>query len=75
MAKRKIMDRGYVDIIDKLSVFYDTKQKVMYVDTSEYADVKGASIAYRKAIQRIRWTHMMRVITSRNELFLVRTDL
>lgn len=75
MAKRKNMDRGYVDVIDKLSVFYDMQQKVMYVDTSEYANIGSAVSAYRTAIRRIRWSHMMRVITSRNELFLVRTDL
>lgn len=75
MAKRKIMDRGYVDVINKLSVFYDTKQKVMYVDTSEYANVESAAMSYRTAIKRIRWTHMMRVVTSKKELFLVRTDL
>lgn len=68
-------DRGYVDIIDRLSVFYDTKQKVMYVDTSEYANVRSAAMAYRESLRRIHWNHMIRVVTSKKELFLVRIDL
>lgn len=33
-------DRGYVNAMDKVRVFIESNQKVMYVNTDEYKDAK-----------------------------------
>ena len=39
-------DRGYVNAMDKVRVFIESNQKVMFVNTDEYKDAKNARAAY-----------------------------
>lgn len=39
-------DRGYVNAMDKVRVFIESNQKVMYVNTDEYKNAKNARSAY-----------------------------
>lgn len=43
-------DRGYVNAMDKVRVFIESNQKVMYVNTDEYKNAKNARSAYLKKI-------------------------
>lgn len=47
-------DRGYVNAMDKVRVFIESNQKVMFVNTDEYKDAKNARAAYVNAITLIR---------------------
>lgn len=38
-------DRGYVNAMDKVRVFIESNQKVMYVNTDEYKNAKNARSA------------------------------
>lgn len=38
-------DRGYVNAMDKVRVFIESNQKVMFVNTDEYKDAKNARAA------------------------------
>lgn len=42
-------DRGYVNAMDKVRVFIESNQKVMFVNTDEYKDAKNARAAYVNA--------------------------
>nr|DAG27750.1 MAG TPA: hypothetical protein [Caudoviricetes sp.] len=68
-------DRGYVNAMDKVRVFIESNQKVMYVNTDEYKDAKNARAAYVKAIASIRARGIVRATRSRNDLFLIRNDI
>ena len=70
---KRFYDRGYVDATDKIRVFIESKAKVMFVE-HEYANAGSARSAYRAAIDRVRCGRMVRVIVSKNELFLIRKD-
>lgn len=35
-------DRGYVNAMDKIRVFIESNQKVMYIDTGEYKSAQTA---------------------------------
>lgn len=43
-------DRGYVNAMNKVRVFIESNQKVMYVNTDEYKNAKNARSAYANAI-------------------------
>lgn len=60
-------DRGYVNAMDKVRVFIESNQKVMYVNTDEYKNAKNARSAYANGI--------VRATRSRNDLFLIRNDI
>lgn len=47
MSKRvkTTYDRGYVNAMDKIRVFIESNQKVMYIDTGEYNGYSYAEIA------------------------------
>lgn len=47
-------DRGYVNAMDKIRVFIESNQKVMYVDTGDYKNAKSARVAYINALTLIR---------------------
>ena len=68
-------DRGYVNAMDKVRVFIESNQKVMYVNTDEYKDAKNARAAYVNAIALIRARGIVRATRSRNDLFLIRNDI
>lgn len=68
-------DRGYVNAMDKVRVFVESNQKVMYVNTDEYKDAKNARAAYVNAIALIRAGGIVRAIQSKNDLFLIRNDI
>lgn len=68
-------DRGYVSVTDKIRVFMESGQKVMYVDTSEYGSIDSARGSYRHAIQIIRARGMVRVAVNRGDVFLIRNDI
>lgn len=65
-------DRGYVNAMDKVRVFIESNQKVMYVNTDEY---KNARSAYANAIALLRANGIVRATRSRNDLFLIRNDI
>ena len=56
MSKRvkTTYDRGYVNAMDKIRVFIESNQKVMYIDTGEYKNAQSARAAYANAIALIR---------------------
>lgn len=56
-------DRGYVNAMDKIRVFIESNQKVMYIGTGEYA------------INLIRASGLVRAACNRGELFLIRNDI
>ena len=66
-------DRGYVNAMDKVRVFIESNQKVMFVNT--YKDAKNARAAYVNAITLIRAGGIVRATRSRNDLFLIRNDI
>lgn len=68
-------DRGYVNAMDKVRVFIESNQKVMFVNTDEYKDAKNARVAYVNAITLIRAGGIVRATRSRNDLFLIRNDI
>lgn len=68
-------DRGYVNAMDKVRVFIESNQKVMFVNTDEYKDAKNARAAYVNAITLIRAGGIVRATRSRNDLFLIRNDI
>ena len=68
-------DFGYVNAMDKIRVFIESNQKVMYVNTDEYKDAKNARAAYVNAIALIRASGIVRATRSRNDLFLIRNDI
>lgn len=68
-------DRGYVNAMDKVRVFIESNQKVMFVNTDEYKDAKNAREAYVNAITLIRAGGIVRATRSRNDLFLIRNDI
>lgn len=68
-------DRGYVNAMDKVRVFIESNQKVMYVNTDEYKNVKNARSAYANAIALLRANGIVRATRSRNDLFLIRNDI
>lgn len=39
-------DRGYVNAMDKVRVFIESNQKVMFVNTDEYKNARNARSAY-----------------------------
>lgn len=71
-------DRGYVNAMDKVRVFIESNQKVMYVNTDEYKNAKNAKnarSAYVNAIALLRANGIVRATRSRNDLFLIRNDI
>lgn len=68
-------DRGYVNAMDKIRVFIESNQKVMYIDTGEYKNAQSARSAYVNAIALIRAKKMVRAACNHNELFLIRNDI
>lgn len=68
-------DRGYVNAMDKVRVFIESNQKVMYVNTDEYKNAKNARSAYAHAIALLRANGIVRATRSRNDLFLIRNDI
>lgn len=68
-------DRGYVNAMDKVRVFIESNQKVMFVNTDEYKDAKNARAAYVNAITLIRAGGIVRATRSRDDLFLIRNDI
>lgn len=52
MSKRvkTTYDRGYVNAMDKIRVFIESNQKVMYIGTDEYKNAQSARAAYANAI-------------------------
>lgn len=68
-------DFGYVNAMDKIRVFIESNQKVMYVNTDEYKDAKNARAAYVNAIALVRASGIVRATRSRNDLLLIRNDI
>lgn len=68
-------DRGYVNAMDKVRVFIESNQKVMYVNTDEYKNARSARLAYANAIALLRANGIVRATRSRNDLFLIRNDI
>lgn len=68
-------DRGYVNAMDKVRVFIESNQKVMYVNTDEYKNAKNARSVYANAIALLRANGIVRATRSRNDLFLIRNDI
>lgn len=77
MSKRvkRTYDRGYVNAMDKIRVFIESNQKVMYIDTGEYKNAQSARAAYMNAIALIRARSFVRAACNHNELFLIRNDI
>lgn len=77
MSKRvkKNYDRGYVNAQDKIRVFIESDQKVMYISTGEYKNAQTARLAYVNAITLIRAYGLVRVTCNRDDLFLIRNDI
>ncbi len=71
----KNYDRGYVNAMDKIRVFVESNQKVMYIDTHEYKNAKSARAAYVNAIALIRARGIVRAARNGNDLFLIRNDI
>lgn len=71
---KRFYDRGYIDAADKIRVFIESMAKVMFLE-HEYANANCARSAYRAAVERVRCGGMVRVIVSKNELFLIRKDI
>lgn len=72
---KRTYDRGYVNAMDKIRVFIESNQKVMYVDTDEYKTAQGARVAYVNTIALIRARGFVRAACNHNELFLIRNDI
>lgn len=68
-------DRGYVNAMDKVRVFIESNQKVMYVNTDKYKNARNARSAYANAIALLRANGIVRATRSRNDLFLIRNDI
>lgn len=68
-------DRGYVNATDKIRVFIESNQKVMYIGTDEYKNAQSARAAYVNAIALIRANGIVRPACNHNELFLIRNDI
>lgn len=68
-------DRGYVNAMDKIRVFIESNQKVMYVDTGDYKNARSARAAYMNALALIRARGIVRIARNYNELFLIRNDI
>lgn len=68
-------DRGYVNAMDKIRVFIESNQKVMYVNTGDYKDARSARASYVNAIALIRAKGIVRATCNYNELFLIRNDI
>ena len=68
-------DRGYMNAMDKLRVFIESNQKVMYVNTDEYKNARNARSAYANVIALLRANGIVRATRSRNDLFLIRNDI
>lgn len=68
-------DRGYVNAIDKIRVFIESNQKVMYIDTDECKTAQSARAAYTNAIMLIRAKGIVRPACNHNDLFLIRNDI
>lgn len=68
-------DRGYVNAMDKIRVFIESDQKVMYIGTDEYKNAQSARAAYANAIALIRAKGIVRPACNRNDLFLIRNDI
>lgn len=62
-------DRGYVNAMDKIRVFIESNQKVMYIGTGEYANASTAQVSYTNAINLIRASGLVRAACNRGELF------
>ena len=64
MSKRvkTTYDRGYVNAMDKIRVFIESNQKVMYIDTGEYKNAQSARAAYANAIALIRAKGIVRPV-------------
>jgi hypothetical protein len=54
--------------MDKIRVFIESNQKVMYIDTGEYKNAQSA-----RAL--IRAKGIVRPACNRNDLFLIRNDI
>ena len=72
---RKSYDRGYVNAMDKIRVFIESSQKVMYIGTGEYKNAQSAQTSYTNAITLIRANGLVRAACNRGELFLIRNDI
>lgn len=68
-------DRGYVNAMDKVRVFIESNQKVMFVNTDEYKNARNARSVYANAIALLRANGIVRATRSRNDLFLIRNDI
>ena len=68
-------DRGYVNAMDKVRVFIESNQKVMYVNADEYKNARNVRSAYANAIALLRANGIVRATRSRNDLFLIRNDI
>lgn len=68
-------NRGYVNAMDKIRVFIESNQKVMYIDAGEYKNAQSARAAYVNAIALIRARGIVRAACNYNELFLIRNDI
>ena len=68
-------DRGYVNAMDKVRVFIESNQNVMFVNTDEYMYASNARSAYANAIALLRANGIVRATRSRNDLFLIRNDI
>lgn len=68
-------DRGYVNAMDKIRVFIESNQKVMYIDAGEYKSAQTARGAYANAIALIRANRIVQATCSRGDLFLIRNDI
>ena len=68
-------DRGYVNVMDKIRVFIESNQKVMYIGTDEYKNAQSARAAYVNAIALIRAKGIVRPACNHNDLFLIRNDI
>ena len=68
-------DRGYVNAMDKVRVFIESNQKVIYVNTDKYKNAKNARSAYANAIALLRANGIVRATRNRNDLFLIRNDI
>lgn len=68
-------DRGYVNAMDKIRVFIESNQKVMYIGTGEYKNASTAQVSYTNAINLIRASGLVRAACNIGELFLIRNDI
>lgn len=60
MSKRvkTTYDRGYVNAMNKIRVFIESNQKVMYIDTGEYKNAQSVRAAYARAFSAVRAVHV-----------------